>query len=188
MKIKKKKKIVKNIDKALSKIAGTKVARCIESAFTLMTIAEEEIRKGKLKYPKRKKSIQNSFLCLRPRIDFSSFAVELYRNHCQELIKRMAKRDNKKKYKDPRYNTKFGTRAEVLLLLYQWSLQTPLTSVYGYLYSKLFKKIFRNYKEKIGEIDIGKEDIPGEAKEIYMKLKKRLRQEDREQRHKERRI
>lgn len=141
-----------------------------------MIIAEEEIRKGKLKYLKRRKSIQNSFMCLRPRIDFSSFAVELYRNHCQELIKRIAKRDKKKKYKDPRYNTKFGTRAEVLLLLYEWSLKTPLTNPYSYLYSKLFGKVFS--KEKV--IEIGGEDIPGEAKEIYWKLKKRLRQEDRE--------
>jgi hypothetical protein len=173
----KKKKKINNISKALEKIAGTEASRCIESAFTLMIIAEEEIRKGKKKYPKRKKSIHDSFLILCPRIDFSSFAVELYRNHCRELIKRIAKRSLKKKFKDKRYDTRFGTRAEVILLLYHWSLQTPLTDVYSYLYYRLFAKVFRNYKKE--DIEIGKESIPGEAKEIYWNLKKRLRQEDR---------
>lgn len=84
-------------------------------AFDFMGWAEQEIAAGKARYPRAKDRIHRTFGILFSG-ELLSFGEALYREHCRELIARVAKRED----------TRPGTRAEVLACISTMTLTTRL--------------------------------------------------------------
>ena len=107
----------------------------ITSVFSFMKVCEDEIAKGKKKYPDRAVQINNMFLMLMPSKSMFELDLHLYRHHCTELIDRMGRQVNKAEME-------LATDAEVIIALMNTSMKTPLIDDATYAEQRLFKKIW----------------------------------------------
>jgi hypothetical protein len=88
-------------------------------------------------------------------------APDLYRDHCRELLARVAAGD---------HDLALGTRAEVIVVLSQTSLVAPPARDYAVLYSRLFEQVFPGRAPLIDG-----ETHPGACDEIEGSYRRRCR-------------
>ncbi len=147
----------------LSDLLPKNCARVVDRTFDFMGVAEDEIAaamKG-TKSLERKRRINGVFLALMPGplIDLTE---EVYRHHCRELIARAANEQDLYP----------GTTAEVLQMLEQTSLRSPLNRQGIALYERLFREVF-------GSLPEGREPTPepweGATDEMLRDARRRLR-------------
>lgn len=101
-----------------------------------MGIAEEEIAKAKKLYPRKAKRIHTAFKVLCPSAALKGFSVELYRAHVQELIERVARKED----------TRPGTKAEILACMSTTSAAAPFNQMGFALAMRLFKDLYPQVK------------------------------------------
>jgi hypothetical protein len=147
----------------------------ISGIFRLMEIAEEEIAIAQREAgTEGHDAIWRSFKLLRPTPMFEKVAEQVFRSHCKELLYRVVNG----------FDTRPGTKAEVMILISEASLASMPSSDVRVLYTQLFKEIFgeREYERLVEESPWGIGNIPSHfyaTDEILNDLRKKLRQEDR---------
>jgi len=104
----------------------------IRSTFRRIEIAEEEIDAAKRRFPLASDKLHAAFSLLCPTPPLNGFPEKLFREHCRELLERVANGAN----------VKSGTAAEVLAVLSRASLVSPLTRPASITYDCLFGKLF----------------------------------------------
>jgi hypothetical protein len=137
----------------LSTVASNDVVSAIDYTFTCMTIAEEEIAAAKRRYKRVAGRVNGAFVVLMPSAPLKGFSVELYRVHARELLERVARGQD----------TRLGTKAEVVALLSETSMKSPLTSD-GYV---LAAKLFRDLYPQLVHAPIGPEFHEGSTDEMF---------------------
>lgn len=103
-------------------------ANLISGTFECAAIAERMLASSRL--PKKKRDAL--FLHLSPKNGFAVRAKGLYEHHVRELVERCRKGEDLRP----------GTEAEVVILLSESSLASPLVSRATALYERLFERIF----------------------------------------------
>lgn len=133
--------------------------------FDLMEVAEDEIASAKRRWPDDEKIIYRSFQLMVPT---RSVLVEsLYRCHVRELILRV--RTGK--------DTRPGTSAEVLGLLKDSSLASPLKGYAVMLYGRLFCRLFPTEAEGVwatGALEYEEKTHGCQADELFAEAQRKL--------------
>jgi len=112
-------------------VFGPILGGIMQQAFRRMEIAEEEIELAKTKYPDQTDATHGSFRLLMYDELFECVIDDVYRQHCKELIQRVAKKQD----------TRPATKAEVMCALSGMSLVAPLDRDAAALFSNLFEQI-----------------------------------------------
>lgn len=99
----------------------------MESAFTLMDYAEDEIASAIRRHPDHADRLWHSFQLLTPTLDDLGHEV-VYRAHCRELLNRVTLGED----------TRPATAAECCVALMRTSLTAPLTAAAFGLYLRLW--------------------------------------------------
>jgi hypothetical protein len=149
-------------------VLGAPVFNAIEGAFRRMEHAEEEIAAAKRRFPEHAERIHRSFLLLCPSDVLMSAAETLYRLHCRELLERVA----------GGADTRAATKAELVALLADLSLDAPLDRSATLLYWQTFSALMPDDAAKL-RCDIGAvaADSYDEscAQDLERKLRRKLR-------------
>jgi hypothetical protein len=108
----------------------------LDSLFKQMEIAEDEIAAAKERWPDSRDELHDSFKLLQPEAGmFERLNEGLYRQHCRELLERVANGAS-------RNELALGTKAEVLRLMSEWSLENSpgheASALMAWLFSELF--------------------------------------------------
>ena len=151
----------------LADLAPKEIVSTIARTFELMEIAEEEIARARstlkpkvLGSRERSERINQAFKALMPGA-LLNLTDAVYRHHCREIIDRA----------DQGEDLRPGTESEVLHMLMQTSLRSPLNSSGQALYERLFKNI-------VGKLPEDWEPTPeawkGQADEMLHDARKRL--------------
>lgn len=147
-------------------------ADCLDSIFSAMEWAEEEIDKAQARHGEQGKGrIWHSFRLLQATHDTLLREV-LYRAHCHEVLERVAKGED----------TRPGTDAEMIVVLHQASLVAPMTSAGLCLYFRLaLRSVPEIARVMEPEIDMAAyEQVHGRLADKYEEnLRHTLRQESR---------
>lgn len=128
--------------------------------FESIEIAEQETRKAQDAWPERKDLLHGAFMLLKPPDAFSGKDSRLYRHHCAELLGRVAKKTS----------ITPNTKAEIMLILSELSLVTPIGHDYAVLYGELFGEIMG--QNIVGRDMVGTETYQGATAEILDELRK----------------
>jgi hypothetical protein len=115
------------------------VRAVVRGTFELMEVAEEEIKAGQRRHPRKAALINECFKQLCPPARFTELDEKLYRHHARELIERVAWTAGG----DPaeQVPVRFATKAEILVCLMEQSLKAPLARQYAGLYEWLFVQV-----------------------------------------------
>ncbi|MDX6740449.1 hypothetical protein [Actinocorallia sp. A-T 12471] len=140
----------------LDELFGT-LSSSVESVFSLMEIAEDEITAAQKRHgeqpPVRDASgkvtrsgpIWNSFGLLRPTGPMADRAPFVYESHCRELLDRVARGQD----------TRLPTDAEMVLSLSETSQLAPLHGAAAGLYLRLFHRAFPDHAHDVsGEVTV----------------------------------
>jgi len=127
-------------------ILGDGYISVLRSNFAAMEIAEEEIARGREKYPHYEGMINDMFLTLRPPSGRTpsgetmlSLAEQVYRGYCRELVDRAAQQWNGRNKK---IDLSLGTSAEICIGFMEASYAAPLRSIACSIYLRNFVKLF----------------------------------------------
>ncbi len=134
--------------------------------FRCMDIAEEAIFDFQIQYPEKADLLDDCFLTVTPTCSAIQKQPHMFRHHARELLQRVV--DGEK--------LQPATRAEAILILSEASLKAPLQRDAGALYIRLFKEIFPNYREIIGQTVIH-ESYPGATDQILAEIQRRAYQQ-----------
>lgn len=148
----------------------------IAGVFGLMSLAEEEIERAQAEVDaKQKRLVWDAFAVMAPPEILRGKDDQLYRHHCRELIGRAV----------DGYDTREGTKAEVLCLLSNTSLMAPPSRDFAALFSELFVDIYGEalYRTAINTSDYWQSDLTGSYEaatgELLSKLRHKIRDESR---------
>lgn len=94
-------------------------------------ICESVIAKTRHDHPEHNAAIWNSFKLLMPSPLLREAPEPVYRAHCTELLSRVIANQD----------TTLGTKAEIMMSLFESSLRSPLTHTASVLYARLFREI-----------------------------------------------
>lgn len=109
--------------------------------FDQMEIAEDEISAAKLRNPNHADALQSSFMPLRWMLD-SPVRNEVFRSHARELLQRVV----------DGAPLAPATKAELMMVLANTSVNAPMNSRGAALYHALFRAVFpERVNELIGE-------------------------------------
>jgi len=117
----------------------------IGSIFGMMEICEDEITKAQPPHPEQRKIVWwDGVKLLGPSAYVHDAPEPVYRAHCAELLARVAQG----------LNTTLGTKAEVMVMLSEASLRSPLMHTAGVLYARIFQEIYPDspLKDSIGQL------------------------------------
>ncbi len=108
----------------------------ISGIFERMDLAEEEIKKGKKRWPANAVVIHELFSICKPTIVLRDLADAMYLAHCRELIDRVGPMDITADTK--RIDLSLGTRAELCGVFSHVSITSPLGGLHMGIYVKAF--------------------------------------------------
>lgn len=109
-------------------ILGTGLAAELDSLFSLMKIAEDEITRAMRRYPHAKDLIWHSFILLTPTLTLTR-RTEVFASHCREILGRVARGQD----------TRPGTAVECVAALSDTSTVAPLTTAGAGLYCRMWE-------------------------------------------------
>lgn len=143
----------------------------IVTTFRLMAIAEEEIAAAKDRAPLQSHLIDGAFRMLCPRMAlFGGRSPDLYRHHAREIIARVLAGED----------TRPGTQAEVLCVLSESSMRSPLANSALALMEKLVEAIFPGTIPQLFVDDWEfREEWPGAADEVFATTARRITDDSR---------
>lgn len=137
----------------------------VRGLFALMSVAEEELAAAKREHPLAEFAIQKSFSILAPDAKFfPDKHTELYRAHCRELLGRIVAGASKKELR-------LGTRAEVLCVMSEWSLEHAPGPQGRALLFTLFAEVF---PERVQNDGLSREPWPGATDELLGALQRKI--------------
>lgn len=153
---------------SLTDILGPGLGSSITGLFARMELAEEEIDEAKRRDPANAERIHGAFRYLRPTDPLERAGDDLYRDHCREIIGRVAASAGERELAP-------GTRAEVLVTLSDLSLAAPLERTAFLLYGRLFTEAFperaRDIEPLRGPVDRWEAE---QADELEGRLRRKL--------------
>ena len=134
--------MTQTIDPRVRDILGSGLASVLESTFSKMEIAEDEIARarGGKTAPDRSDPLWCSFKLMAPYIEMTDVA---YRVHCRELLERVAAGED----------TRPGTDGEIMMVLSETSMQAPLTHAATTLQLRLFARRLPNEAKRADLVD-----------------------------------
>lgn len=145
--------------------------RDLTKAFEMMAVAEEEISKAKEREPLQSVRFDAAFRALCPRSHlFSSRHIDLYRWHVIELLDRVSRGEDLRP----------GTKAEVLGLLSETSLATPLSATAAVLMERLMDEVMPTASDFIWKDEWkDREEFPGATDELLAESRRAARDDSR---------
>ena len=151
----------------------------ISRIFERMRLAEEEINKGKERWPKNEIVIDGLFLLCRPTPLLQELADVMYRGHCRELVKRVGEMTITGKVK--KIDLSLGTDAELCGIFSDASFRNPLGQLHTRIYVDAFTRITGHdiYKGTGIEVpDVRQyEEWPDQARDEEMLIRARIAQD-----------
>lgn len=142
-------------------IIGEAVSGRIGQTFRCMSIAEEEIKDAKRRWPRRARRLNAAFGILMPG-DLVTAGDRLYRAHCQELLGRVMRGED----------IVPGTDAECMFVLMRASLAAPPDGDHARAYGRLFAACFPDHADITK--GLGRESYEGRVDEIIAHLREKI--------------
>lgn len=137
------------------------LANVIDTCFSDMEIAEQEIAKAQKRHPPKADVIWQSFKYLMPSELLSPKTETLYRAHCREILDRVAEGQP----------IQPATYAELVCLFCATSLAAPLNQDGSAAYWHVFKTIFPNALDDVEYAP--RESYPGRTLELIGEMQRK---------------
>lgn len=139
----------------------------LRTLFDRVEIAEEAIKCARRKYKSKSELLNKCFMILCPTEVFGHSRNEIYRNHCDELLRRVAKakKITEELILEP-------TEAEIILHMSNLSLTAPPGSDFARAYYNIFEKILPEQAKLMME---PYESYEGRANEIIQEFRRKIK-------------
>jgi hypothetical protein len=141
----------------LKKLFSDSTASVISDVFEKVEVVEELLAAKKRRHPDKAKELDRAFMALQPSVFLQGKPDRIYKKHVEELLARVV----------VGADLRLGTKAEVLALLLDTSLRTPLKQDYNALIDELFLDLFGMIP---GGYEPSSESYKGAKQEIFDQL------------------